>query len=151
MKLKMVQPGYEQYTGYFGQVYFENGVSVEEVSDKNAQQLAALISFVDAETGESVSMLHAHAEARYAEAGITYLKSNADLEAEKNGGEVVEAAPQASNEFVIYTREQLEDIADKKGIAGLREIADARNIKGTSVAKLIDQIIASQTPVEKAQ
>ena len=40
-----------------------------------------------------------------------------------------------------WTREELEAIADKEGIAGLRKIATPMGIKGQSVPSLIDKVI----------
>lgn len=44
----------------------------------------------------------------------------------------------------VYTREDLEAVADEKGIAGLREIGDALGQKSNSVETLIDKILTAQ-------
>lgn len=43
-----------------------------------------------------------------------------------------------------YTREQLEAIADKRGLKGLREIGDKLSIKGKSIPELIERILKGQ-------
>lgn len=45
----------------------------------------------------------------------------------------------------IKTREELEAIADKEGIAGLRAIGDPMGVKDTAIASLIEKILAKQT------
>jgi hypothetical protein len=44
----------------------------------------------------------------------------------------------------IYTRAKLEAIADKKGIAGLRDIADKFGVKGRAISELIKEILEAQ-------
>jgi hypothetical protein len=44
----------------------------------------------------------------------------------------------------VYSKEELEQIADDKGIAGLRAIADPLNVKDNSIAGLIKEIINAQ-------
>lgn len=144
MKLKIAEPGYDTFNGAFGLVQFENGVSVDHVSMKDAFQLSALIQMVDAETGESISMLNGDEADRLATARVEYYPSVAEVEAQKRMAEKVESAEQPVEVAQAYTREQLESIADKEGIAGLRKIGDALNLKGTSVAKLIDAILANR-------
>jgi hypothetical protein len=46
----------------------------------------------------------------------------------------------------VWTREELEVIADAKGIAGLREVADPLNVKSNAIPSLIDKIIQAQSP-----
>jgi len=141
MKLKIAEPGYDTFTGAFGLVQFENGVSVDHVSMKDAFQLSALIQMVDAETGDSISMLNGDEADRLATARVEYYPSVAEVEAQKQNAESAEPSVEVAQ---AYTREELESIADKEGIAGLRKIGDALNLKGTSVAKLIDAILANR-------
>lgn len=55
----------------------------------------------------------------------------------------VEQARQVANAKTSkYSREDLEAIADTKGIAGLRAIADEFGVKGRSVSDLIEAILA---------
>lgn len=59
-----------------------------------------------------------------------------DIEAE-----LAEAEPAAAK---VYTREELEAIADTTGIKGLREIADPMGLTSTSIVPLIDAILETQ-------
>lgn len=44
----------------------------------------------------------------------------------------------------VWTREELEAIADAEGIKGLREVGTPMGAKNTSISKLIDEILAVQ-------
>lgn len=44
----------------------------------------------------------------------------------------------------LYTKEELEAIADEKGIAGLREISDPMGVKDNSIVGLIKEILQAQ-------
>jgi len=48
MKLKLTQPGYENFTGLMGAVDFVNGVSSQYVSE---QQAAGILNIIRGETG----------------------------------------------------------------------------------------------------
>lgn len=52
------------------------------------------------------------------------------------------AAPVAAG--TGYTAESLAEIADKNGIAGLREVANQFNVTGNSIAMLIERILNKQ-------
>jgi hypothetical protein len=155
MKIKLVEPGYEGFTGIFGTIEFLDGVSVDHVSRSETYRLASLIRIEDAEGGPFAGIA-ADAAARNATTQVVTLPTLAEVQAAEAAAKAAtEAAPvvvvpeQVTPDFKAYTQAELEGIADKSGIAGLREIADPMNIKGTSVAKLIEQIVAAQTPVEQ--
>ena len=44
----------------------------------------------------------------------------------------------------VYSREELEAIADKDGIQGLRDIGNPLNVKATAIDKLIEMILLAQ-------
>ncbi len=53
-----------------------------------------------------------------------------------------EETPEDNEPSFVYNREDLEKIADKEGICGLRHIGDKHGIKGRSIAELIDELTA---------
>ncbi|MET2951334.1 immunoglobulin domain-containing protein [Vibrio owensii] len=56
----------------------------------------------------------------------------------------VSIEPEQSSEpgtQALYTREELEQVADSQGIAGLREIADRHDIRGRSIQELINELL----------
>ena len=57
---------------------------------------------------------------------------------------VVAPAENIEEKVVKYTREQLEQVADEKGMAGLRRIADEFGLKGKSIPGLIEAILQKQ-------
>lgn len=59
-------------------------------------------------------------------------------------GEGTEGGEATSTTQTTYTREELEKIADEKGIKGLREIADPLGLKSNSIVPLIDSILEKQ-------
>lgn len=52
MKIRIVQAGYETFTGLLGDVKFEGGVSVRDVSEQQAAYVGAM--FIIARDGEEV-------------------------------------------------------------------------------------------------
>jgi hypothetical protein len=59
-------------------------------------------------------------------------------------GAPAEGGEATSTAQTTYTREELEKIADEKGIKGLREIADPLGLKSNSIVPLIDSILEKQ-------
>lgn len=57
-------------------------------------------------------------------------------------------APQTAQ---IYTRDELEAVADEKGISGLREIGAQYDAKSTSIEGLIEKIISAQASLDNVK
>ena len=239
MKLRILEQGFTNYTGPLGDVFFKDGVSVEDVTGREAARLTGVMAMVDAGTGEQVSpgndfqhnFLNLEAEnvpINYAtEEQFEQLRANAseeikslmptpdemygvvtsareedkvivddelskassdgsngfngqDSEAESDTSDLMQAqadatatasdaqegasagaaapaeAPieqvaetaqettEAPADARIYTREELEGVADSYGITGLRTIADPLNVKSKSITALIDGILEAQ-------
>jgi hypothetical protein len=136
MKLKMVEPGYEgTFTGQFGYIDFVDGVSVEDVSEFDARSLACMIRFEWLDTKQDPGV-----NAKYQ----VSLDIPAPVEAPRIAPEEIKPVEQDEKPVVGYTEAQLEAIADKDGIAGLRVIGEPIGAKATSVAKLIQAILQAQ-------
>jgi hypothetical protein len=142
--------------GYIGSVEFKDGVSVHPVSPRQANQFKAAISGVqivqdDGETVDEVlnNMFPIIPRGYYEDAGLEvpsqYL-TYWDGTYPKTFEPEVEVAPEtptvAPASAALYTREQLEAIADQQGIVGLREIATPLGIKGKSIVELIEELVA---------
>jgi hypothetical protein len=121
MKLKLVQAGYEGFTGYLGVTLFENGVSVGDVPEREARTIGMSIKTEWEDGGDP----------NPAQALLNSMHNEPVVEAA--------AAPVVPK---VYTEEQLAAIADKEGIKGLRAIAEPLGIKGTSIKELIAEILA---------
>jgi hypothetical protein len=127
MKIKFTQPGYESYTGAFGDVEFVDGVSVDDVTDRQAQRIGNLVQ-IETEDGKNPSSAQ------------VLLDSQGTLMSEKLDEKTV--APEAVK-VKSYTRQQLSDLADEGGIEALRKIAEPLGLKSRSIAQLVDQILAA--------
>lgn len=130
--VRMTQPGWETYTGPFGGATFVDGIS-EDLTDRQARFIANIITVVDVATGRNPSSSQELLDTRSNQAAIK--KTLVE-------GETVPAATVKPR----FTREELETIAGEKGINGLREVAP-EGVKATSIARLIEAIIATQNGV----
>lgn len=132
MKIKIVQPGWETFTGNFGSIEFSDGMSVGEVSSVEASRVAAVVR-VETLEGKDPSM---------AQLIIDSYSAPAEVKT------TIEAVELPAVEKPTYTKAELEDIADKLGIKGLREISDPLGIKANSISELIVRIAEVCKPAE---
>lgn len=134
MKIKLVQPGYETLTGYFGVIEFVDGRSVNDVTKREAEYLASLVN-IETEEGVNPSVAQ------------QILDTYGDTMPVETP--VAPTAPQAVPLAKTYTADELAAVADAGGIKGVRAIADTLGLKGQSIAELIGRIlaVASATPV----
>lgn len=158
-KIKLTSQGFQNVTGLIGSIEFEDGVSVENISLREAERLGALTSVVDADTGEELNVgkgvetrLRANnVKTRPSESTKAPKQeadeSDADTEkdAQNDAGEATDTdADSDQTEAKAYTEAQLGDIADKEGMAGLRKIAEQFNVTDKSVRGLIVKILQAQ-------
>lgn len=138
-KIRLASPQFANFTGLFGGVNFVKGVSDYPVSPLDKRRLGAIIRIEDAEDGRQVG---AAVDSRVRDTKAPQIP---DRKSEKN----INLKP--SDEVVIdpdapkkYSREELEAVADDKGLDGLREIAEPLDVKHTSVMGLIHKILEAQ-------
>jgi hypothetical protein len=132
-RIKIVQENWTGYTGYLGSVEFVDGESVGDISPLIAQQISCIVSCEDLDTGENHNVAHK-----------MVMQANVEMSADMplpDLAQIKEAQTQETPEAPLYTKEQLEDIASKSGIGGLRAIADNFAIKANSIVKLIDAML----------
>lgn len=135
MKLKLTAVGYENFTGLFGTVEYADGVSVEDVMPSTAKRVACVIS-VEWEDGTKVGVADA-------------LIANQNMPAPNETATVIPVEPEKVEvTTTAWTEEELGVVADEKGIAGLREIAEPAGIKGNSIAGLIKGIVEKSVAKE---
>lgn len=148
MKLKIVEPGWEGFNGTLGVVQFADGVSVGDVSRVEVNIISGNIRVVDFEDDSSVGALELDADVQNKPCFSQNLQTLEEILA--GAPAPVAAAPVAVVEKTEkqYTQAELEKIADKSGIAGLREIGDEFGVKGTSISGLIEAILGKQAPQE---
>jgi len=147
MKLRLTQAGFESYTGQMGVVWFENGLSVTDVSPIDAIRISAAIG-ADWEDGTAANVGDMYLNNMNVPAHV----GMADRTSPEAPQQSPEQTPQSEAPTTVYTEEELAKIADQKGIAGLREIADPLGVKGTSIVGLIAEILKKQaTPKPTAE
>ncbi|HHN8518370.1 TPA: hypothetical protein ACRRZQ_003735 [Klebsiella quasipneumoniae] len=134
-KVKLLESTFKGYTGLLCGVQFEDGVSVEELPFVDQQRICASMR---AETvdGRNVSAAGAYSE-RYT--------VNAEAVKEYAAEPVTNLVRGTVEPGVqIYTREELEAVADSEGIAGLRLIGGVMGVKAKGIVEMIDGILKAQ-------
>lgn len=139
-KVKILEPALSRYTGILCGAEFKGGISVRELSFLEQQRLCAVMR-AETVAGDNVSPAgqlvkstrktadEARREEKAAEPVTTLPR-----------GEKVGSAPAAP----VYSREELEAVADAEGIRGLRVIGDAVAARGKTINALIDAILKAQ-------
>lgn len=148
MKVRITDKGYAGYTGHFGTVYFENGVS-EEISSAEAERLGCFLA-IETEEGKNPSatqrlldMQNHNAQELVKEAKGEHVEPQAKVQ----GGQAdsqSESLSQTQVPELDFTREQLEALADREGMTGLRAFAQQFGVKGRSIPDVIDDLLAIQ-------
>lgn len=156
MKLRITQPGFESYSGQMGMILFENGISVYDVQERDALRLSALFG-CEWEDKSNVTITRVEVEPSAPVGRETFI-AQTDGKPERVGGNDGETVfyeqTVADGDIPVkvtnrYTRAQLERIADKNGIAGIRDVAGPLGIRGTSINGLIEEILAVAGENEK--
>ncbi|HHT4259130.1 TPA: hypothetical protein ACTYZB_004797 [Klebsiella variicola] len=134
-KVRLLESTFKGYTGLMCGVHFENGVSVNELPFVDQQRIC---SSMRAETidGRNVSASGVYSE-RY-ELNAADVKEQAAEPVTNMSRGVAEPGIQ------IYTREELEAVADNEGIAGLRAIGSSLGVKAKGIVEMIDGILKAQ-------
>ena len=146
-RIKIVEPGWENYTSEFCGVEFVDGVSVSSVPRHQADRVGGLLKVVEIEGAEEGAPV---GQASRMVGGLTMAAPLVDgmrqPTAEEIEAERKELAARSKSRpaSVFYTREALEEIADHKGLKGLREVAEPWNVRDRSIPSLITEILAAQ-------
>ncbi|QIG69075.1 hypothetical protein EVB78_042 [Rhizobium phage RHph_N1_15] len=150
--LKIVSKGWQGYNGQLNIISFKDGVSTEPVPPRIADRIAASVQVVqcDAEGNEgevavSVGVQHrliSETAARAAIATTLSTQTDADkaMEAKLDAARALTAPIET-----LFTRVDLEKVADEKGIKGLRDIGEKWLVKGRGIPELIEKILAAQS------
>lgn len=146
-RIKIVEAGWENYTSEMCGVQFVDGVSVAPVPRHQADRVGGIIKVVEVdEEGEGAPV----GQASRMVGGLTIAApivdgmrqpSMEEIEAERKLMAQRSGSRPAS---VFYTREALEEIADHKGLKGLREVAAPWDVRDRSIPSLIKEILAAQ-------
>lgn len=123
---------FENLTGLMGRFEFKDGVSVNNIALEDAEKMGASMLIYDAATGKQISRVLRFSESQ----NIPYVSKNQAPEKEKPKPKVEKEKPKPD-----YTREQLEEIADTKGLRGIRAFAEKYDVRGTSIIGIIDDLM----------
>lgn len=144
-RLKLVQKGYEQYSGPIGEYEFVDGVSVELIPLNARDRLSAAfqmseINEDDTEVAAGVANRLVLDRANVIESTEPLARMTEEEKVEENiraliGGEIVKP---------IYSKEALEAVAAESGIAGVRALASIWDVRSKSIPDLISLIAKAQ-------
>lgn len=148
MKIRLTQPGFENYTAQMGVHFFEDGMTLTDVKPSDAVRLAAQF-LCEWEDGTPVSVAQSLIDHSNMTTDTMPRERNADEALSQQASEAqaragAEASENAKREAKVYTKEQLEAVADKEGIKGLRTIATPLGVKGNAINEIIAEILAAQ-------
>jgi hypothetical protein len=166
MRIRITQPGWEDFSDMFGTTAFKNGVSVHDVDPVQVARIGATVCIEDYEEpdvqiGPATDLLNSMtttAPEQVEAERSTEIKKAEELAreraalaaaAEEARLAAVEAAARvkmasADDSVIFYTQSELEAIADNHGIRGLRAIGDKLSVRSTSVSGLIEAIMTAQ-------
>lgn len=135
MKIKLIESGWISFTGMLGVVEFADGVSVQDVSHAEASRLASIVQ-VETLDGVNPSPAQQILDAWTGDMG----------NATTDTADKTPAVPAAVGKS--WTSAELEELADKSGIKGLREVAEPLGLRGNSIVELIAKVVAATATSE---
>lgn len=154
-RIKLTDPGMSFFNGLIGRLRFNDGVSVDEPTEIEIRRIGAAIGsvLVDEDgneiiqAGDAAKIVANRASVAPPEPSAPILNEPEPIE----DGEVQDAEVSTSESldpstqpFKIWTKAELEEVADAKGIRGLRDIGEPLGARHTSIMGLIDEILVSQ-------
>lgn len=157
MQIRLTDPGFAGYNGYFGNIMFTDGVS-EHISSVEAERLGCIVA-CETLDGENPSATQRMVDVRNKDLdelrGTAHEVSNLFAQAAEQSGDQVTEQVQSVNSSAAkpgfdFTREDLEALADAEGIAGLRNIGSQHGVKGRSIAEIIEELLALKEAAEAA-
>lgn len=161
MQIRLTDPGFAGFTGYFGNIKFEDGVS-EHISSVEAERLGCIVA-CETLDGENPSATQRMVDVRTKDLneflGTAHEVSDLSAQTEQvesQAGEQVAAQTESVNSSAAkpgfeFTREDLEALADAEGIAGLRNLGSQHGIKGRSIVEIIDELMALKEAAESTK
>jgi len=147
-KIRLTGKAYRGYTGFLGTVEFVDGVSVHPLDIYARDRIA--LSFdaneIDEDGNEERAGV-AHRLVAASKAAAPVIKA-AERQTEEEKEAELRADKLRANQAPadqIYTREELEALARKEGIAGLRhKVADKWGLKHRAIGTLIEMVLKAQ-------
>lgn len=147
MRIRLIEPGFERYTGNIGDVNFVDGLSERGISQNQADRIAAVMR-VKVESGEGAVGAARLVTLKGERAAVEAPRPRVSEQQPESKPAAEPAAQSAPAPERIYTEEELAQIADAKGIAGLREIGKSYGVKDKSIGGLIREILEAQAQLQ---
>lgn len=144
--LRITAGGWETFTGNFGGVDFVDGLSVDVVNRHQIDHLSGLVrcDLADASgalIGQGGIAARLVGGVNVSESPTALRKATQDeLDADRRQS----AAESGKAPTKMFTQEELETIAAKEGLTGLRKIGDAWSVRDRAINKLINLILKAQ-------
>lgn len=143
--IKITQAGWAGFTGEIGQTLFEDGVSVEPVNRRVIAIIGASLSIVEVDE-DGVEGVNPALQHQMLTDGSMTMKAEVIAPLARATEDAVEQSSGAADpaQVVFHTKAELEEIAEKKGIHGLRAIMEPLNVKAASINKAIQVILTEE-------
>lgn len=146
-RIKITQAGWAGFTGEIGITQFKDGISVDHVGRREIVVIGASLSLIevddDGDEGENPALQH-----RMLSDGSMSMPAEI-LKPLARATDEAPAAPRAAKAIdptaiTFHTKDELEKLAETKGLNGLRAIMDPLNVKAVSINKAIQVILKAE-------
>lgn len=151
MRIKIVEAGWEGFSDWMGPVKFTNGISDEDIADHVLMNISGsirVVEYKDEGGGTQVGFAANAVNNRDTGAPVDplVLRDVPFTEGTPEQPPAPEAAPET-----IYSYDDLAEIADLKGISGLREIGERLGVRARAINDLMAGILKVQDRNIKAR
>lgn len=137
-RIRIVQKGMEGYTGSIGPHNFTNGVSDRPIGHFEVMRISGNIPVVDARETDETALLSPTTET----VRVRTISADDPQVAAFADGSALKVNPNLAADRLSL--EQLEEIASKEGLSGVREIARKWGKTGRSIRECIEAVLAAQ-------
>lgn len=141
-RVRIADPHYGTYNGHIGVVEFRDGVSVEPINPVLRMRIGAAFPIFEVEEDGS------EITASPADIVLRERTTSAPVEEQRERQTEAEKEKELTQgklpPHALLTREELEAIASKQGIAGIREIGTKWHVKHRSLIDLMELILEAQ-------
>ncbi len=150
--VKIVQKGWENFSGQLGTANFVKGVSAHPLDVVTIDRIAVDLQIVDADSKELLGVQHRMIASQCVRLNsLDTLKRASEVEPAPEPAPAPVEEPKPAEESphrpdaLKWTEESLMAIADDQGIKGLRAVGDPMGAKGRAIPELIDNILKAQS------
>ena len=137
MRIQIIEIGYNKFDGNLCGVDFKDGISVDELSQMQVNQISAAMRVKSLDNSPVGSGERYIADINKPMTQSVTLGRNKEVDEDK-----VEVDEEVGK--LEYDIDRLSTIADEQGIAGLRVVGDKYDVKSNNISDLINKIINAQ-------